>query len=172
MKTEANLGSQKARTVGKGRVWLSCVVYPGRQEEKWGSGKHGCKKNLPSCLGWRRGFGDLDKPGPECSSDFIHLVKGTTGVIGCHDLWGAHIGVSPQVGKLRHREATHLAQVHTAGPHQGKITPNQKVKSRSLHFSQMAEEPFLRLFFTAQAAVTAWGLPRECQASWTKAGGK
>lgn len=33
VKTDANLGSQKARMVGEVRVWLSCVVYPGWQEE-------------------------------------------------------------------------------------------------------------------------------------------
>lgn len=33
VKTDANLGSQKARMLGQVRVWLSCVVYPRQQEE-------------------------------------------------------------------------------------------------------------------------------------------
>lgn len=33
IKTDANLGSQKARMLAEVRVWLSCVVYPGQQEE-------------------------------------------------------------------------------------------------------------------------------------------
>lgn len=48
MKTDADLGSQKARIIGKGRVWLHCVVCPGQLDENEVL-ENMEVKSLPSC---------------------------------------------------------------------------------------------------------------------------
>lgn len=73
--------------VEKVRVWLSCVVYSGWQEEKEVLENLNVKAcHLAIHYGWRRGLWDLDKPRSKGSPDFIHLFKGNSGDIGSHDL--------------------------------------------------------------------------------------